>query len=226
MENKIKTIAVDTFGKIYKQERIGIRAFDYVPNGSSPCVDDEHTENVTDSANAVRLNIKYSIGAKKISEISQTVANSVFDEDTGDFIPEYVDFLINVQILEEYAYFRIPRDLEQVYRFIAETDVVDFVKSKINQEELGAIHNGVFRRLEYMKQIYLAEAQNGVARITSKLEEIADNIARNFKNVDVERLISVAEKISSTPKDALVKVNKDKIAQAKVINIDATKTTE
>jgi hypothetical protein len=209
---KEKVFPVDEFGKIYKQERIGIREYDYEVISSSPDGDYDQIEQDTEAISedsetapitSAKMYIKYSVGAKKVSEISQTVANAVFDSETGEYIPEYVDFLINVQILEEYAYFRIPRKLEQVYRFISETDVVDFVKSKINQEEIAAIHNGVYRRIEYMKQNYIALRESEVNKILAQVETLIENISQNFSDANIEKIISVAESITKLPKETL-----------------------
>lgn len=201
-----KVTPVDTFGKIYKQERIGIREYTYKVNASAPDVDKELLENDEQKIREVVFNIKYSIGAQRIGEICESVSNAVFDTETGRYLPEYTDFLINVQILEQYAYFRIPHDLEQTHRFIAETDVVDFVKSKINQEEIATIHSGVYERVAYMKQLYIAKQEKETNEILSQIKNVNDSLNDDLNKENIEKLLTTVASIVGQPKDKLASV--------------------
>ena len=195
-----KEIPVMTFGKIYYSEKNEPRIYDYTFSSTTDGKESTDAEHIS-------LRIKHSIGAVRLSNICSTVAETVFDISEGRYLPEITSTLIDMQILREYANFAIPTVFEKMYSFVTETNVADFVKSKINQKELALIYEGVQKRIEYMQKKELSEKTYETALIMNQFKTLVDNLSSINDKVDLNKMMGMVDRIVLEQENSTTKSN-------------------
>lgn len=218
-------VSVNAFGKIYQQEKHGEKEYMYYAGCADKIITDELE--VAESVERVKLLIKYSVGASKIVEICDTVASSVFDDETGEYLPELVDSITSMQILEKYARFRISKGIDQYYKFIADTDMVAFVKARISKDELKSIYKGVEQRINYKKEVYTSKLKNETSEVINQCKELLnaykhleESVKSTLGNTDINELVSVVKQIVSEDSNKLIKIANKSNKIAKQVDSD------
>ena len=100
---KTKKISVNAFQKVMKETYSPTYTFDW---------------------NGIEVTVNKTLSLKDMLEFVDDVVKSCFTEETNRYLPEVKDFVIRVCILEKYANFTMPQNVENQYELVYCTDAV------------------------------------------------------------------------------------------------------
>ena len=135
--------------------------------------------------------IKHSIGLSDVLEFVNNVVESCFGE-SGNFIPEVMDFAIKGNILTKYANLTMPENLEHRYDLIYQTDIVDEVCKRINRAQLQEVISSIGKKIDYLCSVNASVVQQKLNELVIAFEGMQKQTASLFDNVsneDIEKLI-------------------------------------
>lgn len=135
--------------------------------------------------------IKHSIGLSDVLEFVNNVVESCFGE-SGNFIPEVMDFAIKGNILTKYANLTMPENLEHRYDLIYQTDIVDEVCKRINRAQLQEVISSISKKIDYLCSVNASVVQQKLSELVIAFEGMQKQTASLFDNVsneDIEKLI-------------------------------------
>ena len=135
--------------------------------------------------------IKHSIGLSDVLEFVNNVVESCFGE-SGNFIPEVMDFAIKGNILTKYANLTMPENLEHRYDLIYQTDIVDEVCKRINRAQLQEVISSISKKIDYLCSVNASVVQQKLNELVIAFEGMQKQTASLFDNVsneDIEKLI-------------------------------------
>ena len=135
--------------------------------------------------------IKHSIGLSDVLEFVNNVVESCFGE-SGNFIPEVMDFAIKGNILTKYANLTMPENLEHRYDLIYQTDIVDEVCKRINRAQLQEVISSISKKIDYLCSVNASMVQQKLNELVIAFEGMQKQTASLFDNVsneDIEKLI-------------------------------------
>lgn len=141
-------------------------------------------------------------------EFVERVAKSCFDTETGEYIPEVKDFAIRSNILDTYANFTLPKNIDQQYRFVYGTDAVDIVLQNVSQKQFKEILRAIDAKIEYLVRTDIERIRHDVANAVQAINDIATRFSALMEWTapgDVERLLSSIGKDGAFDEEKLVK---------------------
>ena len=126
-------------------------------------------------------------------EFVNNVAESCFVVDTGKYIPEVKDFVIKSNVLEMYANFNLPSNLDHRYEIIYNTDVFEEVLDKINTIQFKEMLNAIEHKLDNMAQANIEQINRQMSEIYATIDNMQEQFANIFDGIgseEMSRLVS------------------------------------
>lgn len=140
----------------------------------------------------VDIEIKPTISLVDAAEFISNIVSAAISDD-GDYMPEFVDFVMRCNVLTKYANFTISDNTEKTYDLVYKTNAFDTVIEQINKRQLDAIMNSSMQKIEFEKQVALSnitrdtiDAIEAINKMQRQMEEILDGIS----NEDMQRFVN------------------------------------
>lgn len=155
----------------------------------------------------IELEITHSLGLTDVLEFANDVTMSCFGE-TGNYIPEVMDFAIKSNILTRYSNLTMPANLEHRYDLIYQTDIVETVCRHINMEQLHEVVASINRKIDYLCSANVSTIQQKLTELVSAFENMQKQTAGAFANVSNDDIHKLLNAISNG------NLSEDKIVEA------------
>ena len=140
----------------------------------------------------VDIEIRPTISLVDAAEFISNIVSAAISDD-GDYMPEFVDFVMRCNVLTKYANFTISDNTEKTYDLVYKTNAFDTVMEQINKRQLDAIMNSSMQKIEFEKQVALSnitrdtiDAIEAINKMQRQMEEILDGIS----NEDMQRFVN------------------------------------
>lgn len=140
----------------------------------------------------VDIEIRPTISLVDAAEFISNIVSAAISDD-GDYMPEFVDFVMRCNVLTKYANFTISDNTEKTYDLVYKTNAFDTVVEQINKRQLDAIMNSSMQKIEFEKQVALSnitrdtiDAIEAINKMQRQMEEILDGIS----NEDMQRFVN------------------------------------
>ncbi len=91
-----------------------------------------------------RIKITPLISMEEVFKLVSKIMCGCTRRDDNIVIPESVDFVFRVKVIEAYGNIRLPEDVDEQYRIVYGTDIVCLILNEINQNQLNAIQNIIY----------------------------------------------------------------------------------
>lgn len=193
-----KKISISTFEKIMKET---------------------HTATQNVEWNGVEITIKHTLSFKDFLTFVDSVVKSCFSIDNNSYLPEIKDFSIRCCVLEMYANFAMPVNVERKYDLVYCTDAVDVVMSKINMTQFNVIMESIDAKIGNIAQANIEAINKQMIEVYSAFENIQNQMSGIFNGVGAEEMNKLIGAISGEAFD------EHKLVQAYIdqtnINTDA-----
>lgn len=158
MADKIKKISVNAFEKAMKDTYTPTETFDW---------------------NGIEVAVKKNLSLKEMLEFVDSVVKSCFTKDTNTYMPEIKDFATKVCILEKYANFTMPKNIETQYSLVYQTDAVERVIGYVNPQQFNEICVAIAKKVENL-------AQANIEAVNKQMNELYgafDNLQSQFSGL-------------------------------------------
>ena len=168
------------------------------------------------------IEVKERISLKEAMKFVSDVVSSCFALDTDEYLPEIRDFAIGCSILESYAGFELPEDLEDKYKLVY--FITDDVISKVDQNQLHSIVNAIDKKIEYKLQSNISAVQKQINEVVTNLDSVQKTFDETFGGLDEDTVIKTYEAIvNGQLEDKLVESYKSEVAKANEEKADKEK---
>ena len=184
---KIKRISVNAFERAMKETNQVVETFDW---------------------NGIEVTVKRNLSLKEMLEFVDTVVKSCFAKDTNAFMPEIRDFATKACILEKYANFTMPRNIEAQYTLIYGTDVVACVCERINSQQLNEICSAITDKLKHLAQANIESIERQMNNLYSTVKDLVEKFAHIFEGVSESDIKNLTKLLAGES------VDEEKIVQA------------
>lgn len=158
--------------KNIKAKKISIASFDKI-------MKETYTPVQTIEWNGKEITIKHTLPFKEMLVFVDSVTKSCFVSDTGTYLPEVKVFAIKCCVLEMYANFTLPSNVEHRYELVYNTDAFDVVLQHINIKQFNEIIDAISEKVENI-------AQANIENINTQMQEVYsafDNLQKQFNSI-------------------------------------------
>lgn len=188
-EKAIKKISITTFDKIM------------------PDKDDLYE---TIEWNGIAITIRKSLSLKQVLAFVDGVSKSCFDSKTNAYLPEVKVFAIKCFILEMYANFSLPANVEYRYDLIYNTDAVDEVVKHINTRQLDEIIDAINDKVDNISRMNIETVNKQINDVYSAFDTLQKQFEQIFSSVNPDDVSAFIQAVSSD------KLDEEKLVQAYV----------
>lgn len=194
--NKTKKISITAFEKIMKETHIPTSTVEW---------------------NGVEITIKHTLSFKEALTFVDNVTKSCFTTEQNTYLPEIKEFAIRCCILEMYANFAMPSNIEHKYDLVYCTDAVTIVTAHINKIQLGELIDAINDKIDNLAQANIEAVNRQMNELYSAFDNLQEQISSIFTGIGSDDISKMVSAISGGQFD------ESKLVQA---YIDQTSTTK
>lgn len=135
-----------------KTKKISINAFDKI-------VKETYTPTTTVEWHGQEIVVKRTLSFKEMMEFVDSVTKTCFTISTNTYMPEVKDFAVKSNILEKYANFTLPNNIEHRYELIYSSDAIETVLNYVSHQQFNEIMASIDAKINNLAQSNI-EAMN------------------------------------------------------------------
>lgn len=122
--------------------------------------------------NGLPVAITRTISLEEMMKFADNVHKSCFNVDTGAYMPEVKEFAIRSNIMQRYANFSLPDNMERQYMIVMTSGAVEMILEHINLVQYHALMDAIDKKLANT-------ADANISALTARL----DTIAQSFEKI-------------------------------------------
>lgn len=169
-------------------KRISVNAFERAMSNN-------YTPTETLMWNDIEITIKKTLSLKEMLTFVDRVVKSCFANDSNSYMPEVEDFMRRVCVLEKYANFTMPSNLENQYALVYQTDAFDRVLEHINYEQYDEICFAITDKIRNLAQANIEALHTQINKLYNAFDGLQTQFADLFGNISSEDIRSVTNAI-------------------------------
>lgn len=169
-----------------KTKKISINAFDKI-------VKDTYTPTTTVEWHGQEIIVKRNLSFKEMMEFVDSVTKTCFTLSTNTYMPEVKDFAVKSNILEKYANFALPNNLEHRYELIYSSDAVETVLNCVSHQQFNEIMASIDAKINNLAQSNIEainKQMNELYTAFANLQSQMEGLFSGVKTDDFNALIS------------------------------------
>ena len=151
--------------------------------------------------NDIDITINKTLSFKDVLSFVDSVSKSCFTDDNGTYLPEVKDFAIKCCILERYANFSLPQNIEHKYQLIYCTDAVDVVIKYINKTQLEEIISAINDKVDNIAQANIEAINRQMNELYSTFGNLEKQITEMFSGINKDDMTKLVGAISNSNLD-------------------------
>lgn len=182
-----------------KEKKVSIRAMDEV-------VKRDYHGTLTDEWRGIEVTVAKTISLTDMMEFVNNVVGSCFLDD-GRYLPEIKEFAFKSNLLAKYTNISLPEKLEHRYELLYCSDIVDFVRDCVSEEQLREIEGAIERKIAYRCATETAAVQRQLAKLADAFGEVQKTASGLFDSVsadDLKKLVGALSEDGSVNEEKIV----------------------
>lgn len=164
-DTKIKRISVNALEGVYKEQKHEIESVEW---------------------HGIEIQIRHRISLKDMLAFTAGVTQTCFAEETNAYLPEVKDFAIRCSVLEMYANFTLPDNVEYRYELVYNTDAVDVVLSHIDQAQYHEIVTAIDKKVAHLAQANISAIEIQMNHLYNAFAGLQEQFGKLFDGVKPE----------------------------------------
>lgn len=160
---KAKAVSINAFDKIEKDTYKGTESFEW---------------------HGVEVVVKRTLSIKEVLEFVNDVVKTCFSADDGSYIPEVKDFAVKSCILEKYANFSLPTNIEHKYDLIYHTDAIDEVLRRVNEQQFNEIIASINAKISHLASANIEAINKQMNELYTAFDNLQKQLEAVFSGID------------------------------------------
>ncbi len=170
-----------------KNDKVSVSAFDkYVKDNCD-------SRPIQIEVGGLSFMVKPVLSFEDLLTFAKIVADSCFS-DNGEFVPEVREFMIRRNILERYAGFTMPQNLEKQYELVTmASEVIDEIVAHVDQRQFRALLDAIGEKIDAKQMINESAVTKQVNELYGFMANMQSQLESMFAGVDsgdMARLVS------------------------------------
>ena len=185
MANKVKRISINTLEK---------------------CVS-ENINNVTViNWRDVEITVKHRLDFEDMIRFVDKAVKLCFSED-GEYMPEIKDFVIRSNVLELYANFTLPANIEKQYELVYACDAYKDIMGAIDMQQFNVMLEAIDDKIDNIAQANIEAINKQMNELCADFEALQDKLASLFAGVDSDAIKQLVGAMSNGAIDETKLIN-------------------
>ncbi|MBR1525582.1 MAG: hypothetical protein IJ640_02865 [Prevotella sp.] len=173
-----------------KVKNISINAMERVVKESGDTV-------ITKEWHGSELVIQRRLGLLDMMSFVDGVVKTCFTGDEHKYTPEVRDFAIRCSILEMYANFTLPQNVEKRYEFVYGCDAVDNVVQEIDATQFDLILQAIDEKIQFVADAHIEAINQQMNELYASFAELENHLSAVFEGVDADGMANIVKALQS-----------------------------
>lgn len=152
----------------------------------------DHIENW----NGLEIKLHPTLTLEESLKFVHEVVYSCFEVNTGEYLPEIKDFAMKCSVLEMCGNIELPESIEEKHELIYNTDLCDFILSRINTEQFDELKLAVESKIKHLTNSRAAEMEKRLDKALSGIEDLLKSVSDIFGEVDKDEMMKLLKSLS------------------------------
>ncbi len=177
--------------KSNKTKRVSITSLEKIIKGN---------ENQTQTVewNGLEVTIKKDLSFRETLTFVDSVTKSCFENSSNAYLPEVKMFAIKCCVLEMYANFTLPDNVERKYDLVYNTDAFDMVLQYIDMRQLNEIVDAISDKVDNLAQANIEAVNRQMNELYSAFNTLQERLGSIFNNIDPKDISALVGAISNS----------------------------
>lgn len=176
MADKVKEISINAMERVIKESGENIVTKDWHGN---------------------ELVIKRRLGLMEMMSFVDGVVKTCFTGDEQRYTPEVRDFAIRCSVLESYANFRLPDNIEKRYEFVYGCDAVKCVIDEIDMPQFDRMLDAIDEKIQYVADVHIEAINQKMNELYASFEALEERLSTVFGGIDEEGMANIVKALQS-----------------------------
>lgn len=173
-----------------KGKQISISALENAVKGSDPNVIDVEWKGLT-------VTITKVISLEEMMKFADNVHKSCFNVDTGAYMPEVKDFAIRANLMQRYANFTLPSNMENQYMLVMTSGAVEMIMEHIDAAQFNELVDAINKKLENTANANIHHLTTKLGAIADAFEKIQTTMTGMFSGIETDDLSKMVDFVSN-----------------------------
>ena len=160
-------------------------------------LEDTYTPVSTTEWNGLELMVKRTITLAETMEFVKFVTDICFADETNEYIPEVRDYAIKLFVLEHYTNLELPKETENKYAIIYQTDIIPTVLNMLDGQQFNDIIRAIDTKLDYMAESNIEAITKHMNEAMALIENFGKQFSELFDGVDQESMTKIVNSLAN-----------------------------
>lgn len=143
------------------------------------------------------LVVKNTIPFEIFCIIVRQVSNICFNKDTGEYMPENLDYAVRLCVIDSYTNIDLPESTEEKYQLIYRTDLWETVMPYINREQFNSLVSAIRNAIDVRNEANRALFDRDINMVLEQINSLGEQVNGMFANItedDMRALVNAIGK--------------------------------
>lgn len=176
MAKKIKRVSISALDKVIKETYQPLKTVEW---------------------NGIEVTIKPTLSLQEMLTFANNVTKSCFDSVTGAYLPEVKDFAVRCNVMDTYANFTLPENMDHKYILAMCSGAVEMVLEHINMSQFNELMDAINDKVDNQAEANIQVMTMKFDEVVSAFENLQDKVSAMFDNITPDDMKKLTEAIAN-----------------------------
>ena len=158
----------------------------------------------------IDVEITKTLSLESMLSFADSVVKSCFDSENGAYLPEIKDFAIRSNVLDHYANFKMPGNIEKQYAMVMQSGAFDMIIQHINTAQFFELVNAIDKKIDHIASANIQKVYSQMDEVVSAFEGMQEKFSSLFSGVNPDDLTKLVSAIGDGG------IDESKIVEARI----------
>lgn len=136
--------------------------------------------------NGMQVVIKKNLSLEEMMRFANSVVKSCFDQEDGSYLPEAKDFAIRSNIMEMYANFTLPTNLEKQYDMVIRSGAVEMIANHVNIAQFNELMKAIDAKLQHAADAHIQAFVKKMDEVVTAFSNMQEQMEKTLSGIDTD----------------------------------------
>lgn len=146
--------------------------------------------------NGITINIRDSLTNVDAIRFTKVITDLCFTE-SGEYLPEVFEYAYDFAVVSFYSDFKLPATLEDQYKILVFTDLVEVVLSYVDSKQFEAVFDATKEKIDYRLKTEVDAIKKQAEEMINSVDALLTKLSETFGEFDNKEIKGLVKALSS-----------------------------
>lgn len=145
----------------------------------------------------LKIKVRHMLDLAGVIKFVSYVAESCFDSETGEYLPEIRDFALRSALIQFYTNIDLPEETGEQYELLYGNDLIESIGSSgiIDYVQRNIIDDAIDDKICYLTSMDIYRIKNGFESLVDGLSKLEESFGEIFGSIDSDSISKIADAV-------------------------------